>query len=170
MYRIPHELNIDGFSINPSHELIAENQGKRNFYILNYFVIHVVMNDTEITLENVTYKLPKGNIVFISPGQNVVLGAEYESENTVYIITFNAAFYERSVNDGLLLNSEVFFHHSSEPLIISSLMPIEEVKKLVIDRIFLYETKNNKALYLLVAHNCVESLLLDGLFYVKKET
>lgn len=169
MYKITDELNVDGFSINPSHVLIARNQGKRDFYIFNYFVIHIIMKDTEITLENITYKLSKGNIVFISPGQNVVLGAEYEHENSVYVIAFNAPFYERSVNDGLLLNSEVFFHHSSEPLIISSSIPIEEVKKLVIDRIVLYETKKNKALYLSVAHNCIEGLLLDGLFYVKEK-
>src|SRR5690554_3353479 len=167
-YQITEELTIDGFSINPAHLLIERNQEKRDFNTLDYFVIHIIMEDAELTVDNSKYNLPKGNLVFLGPGKNIVLGSGYERENGVYVIAFSSSFFEKSANDSLLLHSELFFNNSGV-FIVPAIGSTEDIKKLIIGRIDLYETKGNLGLYITVAHNCVEILLLDGLLLINEE-
>jgi len=168
MYKITEELNTDGFSINPAHLLIERNQGKKDFNTLDYYIIHIIIQDAEITVDNSKYNLPKGNLVFIGPGKNIVLGSGYERENGVYVIVFSSSFYERSVQDGLLLNSELFFNCSSGIVVSPASIPTYEIQKLIINRLALYKAKNNRGFYIAAAHNCVEAILLDGLLYIEE--
>src|SRR5690554_3598364 len=167
-YQITEELTIDGFSINPAHLLIERSSDLRDFNTLDYFVIHIIMEDAELTVDNSKYNLPKGNLVFLGPGKNIVLGSGYERENGVYVIAFSSSFFEKSANDSLLLHSELFFNNSGV-FIVPAIGSTEDIKKLIIGRIDLYETKGNLGLYITVAHNCVEILLLDGLLLINEE-
>lgn len=168
MYKVTDGLKVDGFSIHSAHILIERNKGSRTFKCLDYFLIHIILEDTELVVENKTYPLSRGNLVYMSPHKNITFGKEYENIGSVYVIAFSSSFYERSLNDGLLLNSQLFFSCKSDIHITSASIPINEVQKLIIDRLFLYkENNNNNGFYIAVAHNCIEALLLDGLLYVE---
>src|SRR5690606_42055456 len=123
------ELNTDGFSINPAHLLIERNQGKKDFNTLDYYIIHIIIQDAEITVDNSKYNLPKGNLVFIGPGKNIVLGSGYERENGVYVIAFSSSFFEKSANDSLLLHSELFFNYYGV-FIVPAIGSTEDIRKL----------------------------------------
>ena len=170
MYCITDSLRVNGFSINPSHVLIERNQGSREFIPLDYFQIHIILQDTDITINKVKHSLSRGNMVFISPQKSFTVGVEYKNVNSVCIIAFSSSFYERSLNDGLLLNSELFFSSTSNIHITKASIPIEEVQKLIIDRLTLYKSKNNNGFYVSATHNCIEALLLDGLLYIEERT
>lgn len=166
MYKVTDELKQNGFSMNPAHVLISRNQGKREFYIYDHFIIHLVRVDTKITIEEVTYDLSKGDIVFIGPCQNVIFGKEYELENSVDVIAYSLPFYEKTTSD-TLLNYEVFFHHPSKPLIIPSSRIINELIGLYRERVYLYGPQTFIGLCKLMVHNFIETLLLEGLVHIK---
>lgn len=167
MCKISDELKVDGFSVHAADALIQRNNGSRSFKHLDYFQIHIILENTELIVENKTHLLSSGDLVYISPQKNVTFGLAYENKGSVYVVAFLSSFYERSLSDVMLLNSQLFFSCKSETFITSASIPIEEVKKLIIDRLFLYKEKNNKGLYIATAHNCIEALLLDGLLYVE---
>lgn len=168
MYKTTNDLNIDGFSINSAHFLLERNNKIRDFEQVDFFQIHIVMKKTEITVETRKYNLSAGDLVFIGPSKRFSVGKEYLNKDHVYVVAFSSSFFEKSVNDSTLLNSELFFSPSSYIHITKASIPTEEIQKLIIDRLNLYKEKNNKGFYIATAHNCVEALLLDGLFYVEE--
>jgi len=168
MYEITNELNEQGFSINPSTFFLKRNDGNNNFNTLDFYVIHIILQKAKIAVDNVTYELPAGSIVFIGPSKDVSVHDGYDQEEAVYVIAFSLSFYDRSITDGLLLNSELFFNCESDLVISPASLPTAEIKKLIIDRLNLYKSKNNLGFYIATAHNCVEALLLDGLLHVEE--
>ena len=111
--------------------------------------------------------MPKGSLVFISPGKNVTLGKGYHTAGNAYFITFSSSFYEQSVNDGIWLNSELFFSYTSDIHITPITIPLENVEDLLFERLMRFREKKTPGFYVAAAHNCVEALLLDGLSYVE---
>jgi len=168
MYEITNELNEQGFSINPSTFFLERNDGNNNFNTLDFYVIHIILQEAKIAVNNVTYELPAGSLVFIGPSKDVSVHDGYDQEEAVYVIAFSLSFYDRSIIDGLLLNSELFFNFESDLVISPASLPTAEIKKLIIDRLNLYKSKNNLGFYIATAHNCVEALLLDGLLHVEE--
>src|SRR5690554_1662328 len=168
MYKITDELDINGFSINPLHLLIQRNQGNRTFSTRDYFCIYIAMKNTEITVKDKKYKLPEGSLAFVSPRKNIVFGAECEKGNSIYVLAFSVSFYEKSAKDSLLLNSDLFFN-AEGVFIAPAIGSVDNLKQLVINRLNLYEEKGNIGLYVAVAHNCVEILILDGLLTIEKQ-
>lgn len=167
MYQISDALNVDGFSIHPTYRLIERNNGSGSYNTLEFFQIQIVLTETQITVENKTYPVPKGSLVFISPGKNVTLGKGYHTAGNAYFITFSSSFYEQSVNDGIWLNSELFFSYTSDIHITPITIPLENVEDLLFERLLRFREKKTPGFYVAAAHNCVEALLLDGLSYVE---
>lgn len=168
MYKITDALNINGFSINPIHTLIRRNSGSRTFNTLDFFCIYIAMTTTEIEVEGKKYGLPAGSLAFVSPGKNIVFGAECEKENSIYVLAFSVSFYEKSAKDSLLLNSDLF-SNAEGVFIAPAIGSVDNLKQLIINRLNLYEEKGNIGLYVAVAHNCVEILILDGLLTIEKQ-
>ena len=169
MYQITDALNVDGFSIHPASHLIQRNHASGSYNTLEFFQIQVVFEETEITVENKTYPVPKGSLVFISPGKNISLGKAYHEAGNAYFITFSSSFYEQSVNDGIWLNSELFFSYTSDIHITPITIPLENVEDLLFERLLRFREKKTPGFYVAAAHNCVEALLLDGLSYVEDQ-
>jgi len=169
MYKISEELNTNGFSVNSMDAFIKRNNGSRVFNTTEYFCILVVVNASVFKIERQEYTAKRGSLVFIPPGKDIEFCKGSETQGSVYALTFSASFYERSAKDTLLLNSDLFFDQTSKIIITLATIPIDEVLKLIITRLSLYKTKQNNGLYISVAHNCVEALLLDGLFYVDEK-
>lgn len=169
MYKITDELNINGFSANSMDYFIKRNGGSRSFEGLKYFGILIVLSNAAVTIDNIHYDLKRGSLVFIGPSKKVVFCKEAEKNGSIYALNFSASFFEKSAKDSLMLNSDLFFDKSSKVVITQASIPIDEVLKLVITRLNLYKTKQNNGLYISVAHNCVEALMLDGLFYVDEK-
>ena len=108
------------------------------------------------------YRFGPGNIVFIGPNKKIIL-PEQDGADAIYIMIFSSAFYERSATDIYLLNSALFFGSVEEVYVATTPGNEAEFQKQFIDKMALYESKRSK-LYAAVAHNCIETLLLDGLF------
>lgn len=166
MYKVTNELNINGFSVNPLNKLIARNNNNLAFNTLEYYCIFIATVDTAFTVENTTYQIKRGSLTFIGPEKNVVCKENCTNDGSVFIMAFTASFFEKSAHDSLLLNSNLFYDPQSKIVSTMGSIPIDEIIKLIIDRLALYKTKNNNGLYISVAHNCIEAILLDGLFYV----
>lgn len=169
MYKITDELNINGFSVNSIDYFIERNGGSRSFEGMDYFCILIVINSSVVTIDGIGYDLKRGSLVFIGPSKKVVFCSEGENKGSLYALVFSASFFEKSAKDSLILNSDLFFDKSSKVVVTQASIPIDEVLKLIITRLDLYKTKQNNGLYISVAHNCVEALLLDGLFYVDEK-
>lgn len=169
MYKITDSLRIDGFSIYPAHYLIEHNHGSGSYNTLEFFQVQVVFEETEITVEDKTYHVPKGSLVFISPGKSITLGKTYHKAGSANFITFSSSFYEQSVNDGIWLNSELFFSHTSDIHITPITIPLDSVKHLLFERLLRFRERKSSGFYIAAVHNCIESLLLDGLSYVEDQ-
>lgn len=170
MYKITPELSSNGFSILALDEAIKRNHGNRQFNTIDYFAIYLVMNNIQMLINNKKYDLEAGSFVFLPPFTDVTYCTECEKEGQVYVFTFNAAFYEQSTTDSKLLNSELFFNNNHEVHITSSIASVEEVKKAFIDRLTMFKEKKNASLYVALVHNCIEILILNGLYYIEEKS
>lgn len=169
MYKITDELRINGFSANSMDYFIQRNNGSRSFSTMDYYCILIVIQNTAVTIDGIGCELKRGSLVFIGPSKNMVFCEEASQKGSIYALTFSASFFEKSAKDSLVLNSDLFFDKSSQVVVTQASIPIDEVVKLIINRLNLYKTKQNNGLYISVAHNCVEALLLDGLFCVDEK-
>ncbi len=166
MVKLSNELTTHGFNILPIDVVIANNKGLMQYNTMMYYAIHIVMRDVELTINEHKHQLAEGQLAFISPGKDIVLGDGYKERNSVYTIAFSPSFYERSLNDTALLNSELFYSTTKDIHVTRASIPTEEIQKLIVDRMSLYKAKNNNGFYIAAAHNCIEALILDGLLYV----
>lgn len=169
MYKVTTDLNINGFSVLPLSKVIERNNGSKVLNTFDYFCIYLVFRDTEFIIEGKKYQTKRGNLLFVGPSNSIIFCDECQKEDAVYVLSFTSSFYERSTNDTFLLNSELFFNENSEIIITKASMLIDEIYNIIINRLILYKEKNNTGLYISVAHNCVEALLLDGLFSIDKK-
>lgn len=163
MYKITDELDAAGFSINTIEALVKRNNNKFSFSTLEYFVIYVAYTDATLTVDGCKFRVPSNHLAYIAPFKNITYDTE-SLHNTV--VVFSSSFYEKSVKDGFILNSDLFFNSDTDVFIAPSIGSGEEMKKLIVGRLGLYHHKA-KGLYIAVAHNCVEILLLDGLLKIE---
>lgn len=131
---------------------------------LDYFIIMGIMdNDATLSVNDVKYCVQPGNLVFIAPGKHIKI--EEIERSKISIIGFTTSFFEKSATDTMLLHSELFFNCGFEAQVLPAIGSPVEFKKLIIDRLASYEQKDLE-LYNMVAHNCVEILLLDGFLFL----
>lgn len=166
MVKLSNELTTNGFNILPADVVIANNKGLMQYNTMMYYTIHIVMTNVELIINEHKHQLTEGQLAFISPGKDIILGKRYKEKNSVYAIAFSPSFYERSLNDTALLNSELFFSTTKDIHVTRASIPTDEIQKLIVDRMSLYKAKNNNGFYIAAAHNCIEALILDGLLYV----
>lgn len=165
MYKITDELDAAGFSINSVETLVKRNNGKFTFNTLEYFVIYISYRDVTLTVDGRTFKVPANHLAYISPFKEI----EYSTESFQdTVIVFSSSFYEKSAKDSFILNSDLFFNSYTQLFTAPSIGSQSEIKKLIVSRLGLYSNKE-KGLYIAVAHNCVEMLLLDGLLEVHSQ-
>ncbi len=165
IYQITEQLKEDGFSINYIKNLITRNQGNTYFNTLDYFNIFWFPNSSVFVVEGIEYSIEANSFVFIGPGKNICFGKFAHKEKTVGF-TFSSTFYEKSANDSFFLNSELFFTSDSNVFILQSVRSREQIKQFIVERLAFYKEKDH-GLYISVAHNSIESIILDGLLVLE---
>lgn len=167
-YQLSPQLISDGFSINTLTEVINRNNGARYFNTMEYYCIYIVFTEAVVEVEGVDFEIQGPSLAFIGPSTNIVYKENSEEENN-YVVAFSAAFYERSANDSLFLNSELFYRDSRNAFIAPTIATVYDIKKFAVDRLALYESAQ-KGLYVSIAHNTIEALILSGMLYISKKS
>lgn len=165
MYQITEELEAAGFSINNVESAVKRNNGKYNFNTLAYFVIYISLKDSCICVNGNKVCIQANHLAYIAPFKEVVYDSGSPED---IIIAFSSTFYERSAKDSFILNSDLFFSSQYPVFTAPTIGNGAEIEKLIVNRLGLYRQKE-MGLYIAVAHNCVEILLLDGLLGVKNQ-
>lgn len=165
MYKITDSLDKEGFSINVLETLINRNKGSYAFNSLEFFVIIIAVNSGSVIVDGITYVLQSNRMLFVAPHKSIVYSKECLKN---IVIAFSATFYEKSAKDSYILNSDLFFNSKGDAFMAPTIGSIEEVNKLIVNRLNLYKQKE-MGLYIAVAHNCVEILLLDGLLELEQQ-
>jgi len=165
MYIITDQLRENGFSVIRLDQAIKRNNNKRQFNTLEYFCIYIIMEDLRLNVENNSYEIIAGNIVFVGPQKKVefLKARGYET----FLITFSSSFYERSIKDSLFINSQLFFNYNSD-IFVAPFVNIEEMRVVFMDRMESFR-KKDKSLYLSAAHNAIERLMLDAFLHIPTE-
>ncbi len=162
---ITDQLRENGFSINRLDQIIKRNNNKRQFNTLEYFCIYIIMEDLQLIVENNSYDITAGNIVFVGPQKNVQFLKARGSDT--FLITFSSTFYERSIKDSLFINSQLFFNYNSD-IFIAPFINIKEMRVVFMDRMDTFR-KKDKSLYLSAAHNAIERLMLEAFIHIPTE-
>lgn len=162
MYRVTDELDFNGFSINSIETIVNRNKGNLKFDSTEYFLIYIAYNRSCIIVEEREFVVEANHMAYIAPFKSVVYDQNFLDNN---IIAFSSYFYEKSAKDSFILNSPLFFNNDLDVFIAPSIGTAHEIKKMVVNRLDLYSNRE-KGLYMAVAHNCVEILLLDGLLTI----
>lgn len=163
MYKITEELKTNGFSSGMLDYYIQRNNGRREFNTLDYFCIYIALDDAVFTIKGIDYEIKKGSLTYVGPGLDITYCERCMLPGRIYITTFSSSFYERSANDTMLLNSELFFDASRHLVNVSSSIRLEDLQKIIINRMEKYSKMYSNGLYISVGHNCIEILLLEGL-------
>lgn len=122
----------------------------------DFFSIVIAFESMEISIGMEKYNVGKGEMAFIGSGKHYDIIQSVGTKG--YLITFTACFYEKSISDSVLLNSELFF----DTYDMIQIMDMREDEADFIKMI--NRTKNHfNSVFDLVIHNCIETLLLDGM-------
>ncbi|SHF33289.1 helix-turn-helix domain-containing protein [Chryseobacterium takakiae] len=165
MYVITDQLKEDGFSTNRLDYIFKRNNGIRKINTLEYYSIYIILENVRINVEGQVLDIHAGNMVFVGPQKNI----EFSNcnGNNILAIAFSSSFYERSLKDSLLLNSQIFFNYRSQ-IFISPLLHIDEMRVIFLDRMERFKNKD-KTLYISAAHNAIERLILDAFSHITDE-
>jgi len=166
-YQITDSLKNDGFSINFVRKLIERNSGNPSFDSHDFFAIIWSPTETSLFVEESEYIIKPNSFVFIGPNKKVRFTEETIFGNMM-AMSFTSGFYEKSTNDSFFLNSELFFNTEVDVFMFDSSRTEGQLKQFVIDRLTLYKEKDH-GLYLSVAHNVLEGLLLEGFLVLDKK-
>lgn len=167
-YELSQQLKSDGFSINTLAAVIHRNNGRRSFNTMEYYCIYIVFTNTTVVVEDVEYDIEGPALAFIGPSTTILYKQSTE-EDSNYVVAFSSAFYDRSASDSLFLNSELFYNDSQKIFIAPTIATAYDIKKFAVDRLALYESAE-KGLYVSIAHNTIEALILSGMLYISKSS
>jgi AraC family transcriptional activator of pobA len=127
---------------------------------VDFFTIVRAFEPLEISIGMERYSVDKGKMAFIGSGKHYDIIQSVGTKG--YIITFTAAFYEKSISDSVLLNSELFFDTFQSVQVTETHEDEADFMKIVNRTENLVHDVSD-----LVIHNCIESLLLEGMQRIK---
>ncbi len=141
----------DFFRINSNHCFDTAN---------SYMIIWGGTESVILIFDKRKYIIPGHHLAFIGKHKQFEFDGAAASDG--YIILFTGTFYIDNSRDNYLLNSPLFSPADADVFITMPIGNNDDFKKLCIDRMVLYESKA-KEYYHAVVHNCIETLILDGL-------
>lgn len=137
--------------------------GREEVDTSDYFFIICVLGDSfEYEFEEEIYTIGNNRALYLAPNKTIKFKNLSDKENLVLV--FSSDFYERSLLDAQMLNSELFFR--SEPYVALVPIPINEMKEDVSEKIN-FHIQNQTGLEGVVIHNVIEMLITDGLTELK---
>jgi len=139
------------FSFRSSPDLGIE-QNRRDF-----FTIIKTFEPIDIIIEGERYYLGTNQMIFVGPGRSIDMSNVRGGKG--YLLCFTATFYERSVEDSATIHSALFF--GERPVLYHDSCFGEHVFNQQITSRLARASRQGEHIFDLVAHHCVESLLLD---------
>jgi AraC family transcriptional activator of pobA len=123
-----------------------------------FFIIGVLGDSFQYIFGDDKCTIEHNHAVYIAPNKVFKFVNTSDKENLVLV--FSSDFYERSLVDAQMLNSELFFR--SEPYVALVPIPIKEMHEDVSEKIN-FHIENQTGLEGVVVHNVIEMLITDGL-------
>jgi AraC family transcriptional activator of pobA len=123
-----------------------------------FFIIGVLGSSFQYIYDEEQHTIYNNRALYLAPNKIFKFVNPSDKENLVLV--FSSDFYERSLVDAQMLNSELFFR--SEPYVALVPIPIEEMYEDVSEKIN-FHIKNQTGLEGVVVHNVIEMLITDGL-------
>lgn len=157
------DIKKKGFGFFSVEEFIAVNNDSPEINTSNYFFIVCALEKSlRYTICGREHELPVNHVLYIGINKTFKVIDIQDDENL--IIVFSSDFYERSLYDAQLLNSELFFR--PDPYVSLIPIPISAMKKDVSYKLKTHR-ENNTGLDTIVIHNVIEMLITDGLTQLK---
>lgn len=151
-----------GFGFYTVEEFVRINK-REEIDTANYFFIVCVLGSSfQYIYGDKKRTLLHNHALYIAPNKIFRFVNTTDRENIV--IVFSSEFYERSLLDAQMLNSELFFR--SEPFEALVPIPIKEMRDDVSEKLS-FHIQNKTGLEGVVIHNVVEMLITDGLSALK---
>lgn len=123
----------------------------------DFFTIVKTFEPIDIFVEKEKYHLRADQMIFVGPGRSIDISSLRVGRG--YVLRFTAEFYERSVEDTATIHSPVFF--GERPVLYHDSCFVEHVFNQQITIRLGRASMQGDYIFDLVAHHCVESLLLD---------
>lgn len=155
--------NLDkGFGFFTVEEFIKIHGSDKVDTLDYFFIIGVLGNTFQYIFGEDKFTLNHNRALYVAP--NKVFRFVNSSDRENLVLVFSSDFYERSLLDAQMLNSELFFR--SEPYVALVPIPIKEMHEDVSEKIN-FHIKNQTGLEAVVVHNVIEMLITDGLTELK---
>lgn len=133
------------------------SQLRKRLHIYSVFSIIRTVSPVSIKIGPTLYDFDASELLFIGPHYEVEIAEPITAEG--FLLWFTADFYERSKADTEVLNSGLFF--GNHPFLSMRECRTELIfNKLIVER--LKGCTAYRMIDMMVAHNCFESLLLEG--------
>ncbi len=145
---------IPGFRLT-SFQNISEGSFDENAQ--EHFSVIKAFEPIDILIDAEQYHLRKDQMIFIGPGRFIDMSNAKVGKG--YMICFSALFYERSMEDTVTINSPLFF--GDRPVLYDDTHFGEYMFKQQIVNRLNRANRQGQHIFELVAHHCIESLLLD---------
>lgn len=127
-----------------------------------FFIIGVLGSSFQYIYDEEQHTIYNNRALYLAPNKIFKFVNPSDKENLVLV--FSSDFYERSLVDAQMLNSELFFR--SEPYVALVPIPIKEMHEDVSEKLN-FHTQNKTGLEGVVIHNVIEMLITDGLTELK---
>lgn len=149
---------VKGFGFFTVAEFVKRH-GSEQVDTSDYFFIICVLDDVfQYIYEDNKYTIINNRALYIAPNKRFKVVNISDKENVV--LAFSSDFYERSLVDAQMLNSELFFR--SEPYVALVPVPIQKMREDVSNKLK-FHREHNTGLEGVVIHNVIEMLITDGL-------
>lgn len=162
--KIPQDLLANGISFHSLKELQLKLGNVFPANTLKYFVILLFYEEVTLEVEKVKFNVKPNQLVFIGPNKNIQLIDKMSMNN--FIIGFTDKFYEKSSNDVLILNSNLFLNDKNTITILENGLSFDSFHTRLLNQLQNIKAKNTM-LYFALAHNLIEQLILNGLFQLE---
>jgi len=122
-----------------------------------YFIIRVFAPIT-FKINAKEYRICAGELVFVGPRYTIEI--VHSAPENGFLLWFDEEFYEKSNADSQILNSDLFFGDQPFVRILDQLRDEVSFREIIVNRMI--NNNPDGVIGELLAHHCIESLLLDG--------
>jgi AraC family transcriptional regulator, transcriptional activator of pobA len=162
---ITDQIKNDGFSINRLDNMIKTKKDEKKFNTQEYFCICIVLKKVQLISNKIIYTIQSNSTIFLGPYKNFEFTGSLD--NKIFVITFSSDFYERSIKESQILNSQLFFNYKSD-IFVTPFINIEHMKIVFLDRMESFRQKD-EVLYRFAVRNAIEKIMLDASLYISDQ-
>lgn len=158
------QLRSECFAVAKIKDTVIEKEVRRSTNTFKYYYIFIIFEPATFSFEQKDFAVSEPSIVFVSPSKTVEW-TSLQNEDNSYVIAFSSSLYERSAQDSVFLNSELFYNISGDITVTPTEIMELDFERFAIHRLSLYLSEE-KELYSSIIHNTIETLILDGMRHI----